>query len=230
MCQSRTNGGKQLVEFPSIKAVIFDFGRVISAQKPLSLFRAYEKELGLTPDTINQIMFESQAWQDALIGTKSLKEFWHAIGPALGLASREKIDDFHRRYHADESIDRGVLSIIRQLHGRYKLAVLSNSPPDLGEWLSDWGILDVFDVVYCSGDEGMIKPDPAVYHATLNRLGILPHEAVFIDDTIGHVKAAQSLGIDGIEFTNAEQLELELDALLTLQGKGQTESGRSTRL
>ena len=208
---------KRLEEDIRIKAAIFDFGRVISSQKPDSLFRAYEVELELAPGTINQIMFESQAWQDALIGRISAKDFWHMIGPALGLESREKIDGFRRRYHAAESIDRGVLNLIRQLHDRYKLAVLSNSPPGLTDWLCDWEILDLFDVVYCSGDEGMIKPDPAVYHATLNRLGILPHEAVFIDDTIGHVKAAQSLGIHGIEFTNAEQLELELDALLTLQ-------------
>jgi len=223
MCQSRTNGGKQLVEFPSIKAVIFDFGRVISAQKPVSLFRAYEEELGLAPDTINQIMFESQAWQDALVGTKSLEEFWQAIGPQLRLESFEMIDVFRKRYHADESIDRGVLSLIRQLHGRYKLAVLSNSPPGLTDWLSDWGILDLFDVVYCSGDEGMIKPDPAVYILTLKRLGILPHEAVFIDDTIGHVKTAQSLGIHGIEFTNAEQLGLKLNRLLNVQKNAHTE-------
>jgi putative hydrolase of the HAD superfamily len=219
-----------LIKFPLIKAVIFDFGRVISAQKPVSLFRAYEEELGLAPDTINQIMFESQAWQEALVGTKSLKEFWQAIGPELRLASREMVDVFRKRYHADESIDRGVLSLIRQLHGRYKLAVLSNSPPGLAKWLSAWEIFDLFDVVYCSGDEGMIKPDPAVYNATLKRLEILPQEAVFIDDTIGHVKAAQSLGIYGIEFTSAAQLGLELNRLLTLQGKGQTESGSRTRL
>ena len=204
-------------EVSRIKAVIFDFGRVISSQKPDSLFRAYEDELDLAPGTINQIMFESQAWRDALIGRRSAKKYWHMIGPALKRESREKIDGFRRRYHAAESIDRGVLNLIRQLHGRYKLAVLSNAPPGLTDWLSDWGILDLFDVVYCSGDEGMVKPQPAVYHATLKRLGILPHEAVFIDDTIGHVTAAQSLGIHGIEFTNAEQLELELDALLALQ-------------
>jgi putative hydrolase of the HAD superfamily len=204
-----------------IKAVIFDFGRVISSQKPDSLFRTYEDDLGLAPETINQIMFESQAWRDALIGRCSAREFWYRIGPAIGLESLDKIDDFRKRYHAAESIDRGVLSLIRQLHGRYKLAILSNSPPGLAQWLSAWGILDLFNVVYCSGDEGMIKPDPAVYHATLNRLGTLPHEAVFIDDTIGHVKAAQSLGIHGIEFTNAEQLALELDGLLTLQKNSQ---------
>jgi len=200
-----------------IKAVIFDFGRVISAQKPVSLFRAYEEALGLEPDSINQIMFDSQAWQDALVGRISTKEFWHRIGPELRLESHEKIDEFRKRYHADESIDRGVLSLIRQLHGRYKLAVLSNSPPGLADWLSDWGILDLFNVVYCSGDEGMVKPQPAAYNSTLKRLGTSACEAVFIDDTIGHVEAAQSLDMHGIWFANAKQLRRELDCLLSRQ-------------
>ena len=204
-----------MADFPLIKAVIFDFGRVISAQKPVSLFRAYESDLGLKPDTINQIMFESQAWQDALVGRISEREFWYAIGPALGLESSRKIDEFRDRYRADEAIDTGVLNLIRQLHGNYKLAVLSNNPPGLAEWLSDWKISDLFDVVYCSGDEGMAKPDPAVYKSTLKRLGTLPREAIFIDDTIGHVEAARSLGLHGILFTKSELLRLELNHLLT---------------
>ena len=207
---------------PKIKAVIFDFGRVISAQKPVSLFRAYESDLGLTPGTINQIMFESQAWRDALVGRISATEFWGAIGPALGLESCRMVDEFRKRYHADESINKDVLRLIRRLHGVYKLAVLSNHPPGLAEWLSDWKILDLFDVVYCSGDEGMAKPEPAVYNLTLKRLGALPHETIFIDDTIGHVKAAQSLGIHAILFTESAQLELELNRLLTMHNKGQT--------
>jgi putative hydrolase of the HAD superfamily len=202
-----------------IKAIIFDFGRVISSQKPLSLFRAYEDDLGLAPGSINQIMFSSPLWQEALLGLKTAREFWAAIGPELGLKTREKIDEFRRRYHSDESINRPVLNLIRQLHGRYQLAVLSNFPPGLDEWLADWGILELFDVVYCSGDEGLIKPDPAVYNLTLKRLGVLPHEAVFIDDTGGHVEAAQKLGIHGIIFTNAAELEQELNQLLTSPNK-----------
>jgi putative hydrolase of the HAD superfamily len=209
-----------LADFLLIKAVIFDFGRVISAQKPVSLFRAYERDLELAPDTINQIMFESKAWQDALVGRISATEFWYAIGPALGLESHRRIDEFRRRYHADESINSGVLNLIRQLHENYKLAVLSNNPPGLTDWLSDWEILDLFDVVFCSGDEGMAKPDPAAYNLTLNRLETLPHEAIFIDDTIGHVKTAQSLGMHGILFTESELLRLELNRLLAGQNKG----------
>ena len=207
---------------PKIKAVIFDFGRVISAQKPVSLFRAYESDLGLTPGTINQIMFESQAWRDALVGRISATEFWYAVGPALGLDSQRRIDEFRRRYQADESINSGVLNMIRKLHEDYKLAVLSNNPPGLTDWLSDWEILDLFDVVFCSGDEGMAKPDPAVYSVTLKRLETLPHEAIFIDDTIGHVKTAQSLGMLGILFTESELLRRELNRLLTLHNKAQT--------
>ena len=199
-----------------VKAIIFDFGRVISSQKPLSLFRVYEKDLGLECDTINQIMFESQAWQDASVGLKTANEFWQAIGPRLGLTSRQEIDAFRRRYHADESINTGVVNLIRQLHDRFKLAVLSNSPPGLAEWLGDWKIGDLFDVVFCSGDEGVVKPDPAAYNLTLQRLNIIPQEAAFIDDTIGHVRAAQKLSIHGIKFTSAEDLVKELNQLLTL--------------
>jgi epoxide hydrolase-like predicted phosphatase len=201
-----------------IKAIIFDFGRVISAQKPPSLFRSYEQDLGLAPGTINPIMFGSPAWQDALLGRKTIEEYWRAIGPALELHTGKRIDQFRRRYHADEAINEGVLDLIRRLRGHYKLAVLSNSPPDLARWLAEWGIRDLFDVVFCSGDEGVTKPDPAAFALTLERLGVAPEEAVFIDDTPGHVEAARALGLHGIHFTTAEALADQLDDLLASQG------------
>ena len=197
-----------------IKAIIFDFGRVITAQKPLSLFRSYEEELGLDPDTINSIMFGSQAWQDTLLGRKTTEEFWHLIGPELGLSTADEVNRFRRRYHADEAINEAVLDLIRKLHGRYKLAILSNSPPDLTRWLVDWEMRDLFEVVFCSGDEGMIKPDPAAFKLTLERLGVEPGEAVFIDDTPEHVEAARKLGIQGIIFTTAAALKDDLKKFL----------------
>jgi putative hydrolase of the HAD superfamily len=198
-----------------IKAIIFDFGRVISAQKPMSLFRGYEEELGIAPGTINRIMFGSPAWEDALVGRKTSAEFWHAIGPQLNLHTPQAVDAFRSRYHADEAINEGVVGLIRKLHGRYKLAVLSNSPPNLARWLQGWGILDLFDVVFCSGDEGVKKPDPAAFQIALERLGIAPQETIFIDDTPGHVRAAEALGVRGVLFTTAEALAEELNTMLT---------------
>ncbi len=197
-----------------IKAIIFDFGRVITAQKPLSLFRSYEEELGLDPDTINSIMFGSQAWQDTLLGRKTTEEFWHLIGPELGLKTADEVNRFRRRYHADEAINEAVLDLIRKLRGRYKLAILSNSPPDLTRWLADWEMRDLFEVVFCSGDEGMIKPDPAAFKLTLERLGVEPGKAVFIDDTPEHVEAARKLGIQGIIFTTTAALKDDLKKFL----------------
>jgi len=197
-----------------IRAVIFDFGRVISAQKPESLFRGYERELRLTPGTINTIMFESAAWHDALLGKKTTAEYWQVIGPRLGLHSSSQIEGFRQRYYDDEKINTDVLNLIDELWGSYKLAVCSNSPPGLIHWLAEWKIDRLFDVVFCSGDEGIVKPDPAAYETTLSRLGVEPFEAVFVDDALENVEAASRHGLRAIHFTDAPALEKALSAML----------------
>ena len=160
-------------------------------------------------------MFDSEAWHEALVGRKTAEEFWHEIGPELGLNSVDEVDAFRYRYRADEEINQGVLDLISRLHGNYKLAVLSNSPPGLSQWLADWNVLNFFDVVFCSGDEGIAKPDLRAFELTLERLGLKPNEAAFIDDTSEHVEAARKLGLQGILFTTAEALEKELNLLLS---------------
>ena len=197
-----------------IKAIIFDFGRVISAQKPMSLFRGYEEELGLAPGVLNRVMFGREAWQEVLVGRKALDDYWLEIGPELGLRTPAEIQAFRQRYFGDEAINEGVLDLIHELHGQYKLAILSNSPPRLTKWLADWGILDLFDVVVCSGDEGVAKPDPAIFELTLERLGVVAGEAVFIDDSPGHVEAARASGLRAIHFVTAEALRSELNDTL----------------
>ena len=77
-----------------IKAIIFDFGRVISAQEPMSLFRGYEEELELAPGVLNATMFGSPSWQQVLVGRKTVDEYWREIGPALGLRTAEAIAGF----------------------------------------------------------------------------------------------------------------------------------------
>ena len=203
-----------------IRAVIFDFGRVISAQKPESLFRGYEEDLGLVPGTINSIMFDSVAWKEALLGRKTMEEFWAAVGPRLGLRTPAEIELFHRRYHADEKINPDVANLMGRLHGSYKLAVCSNSPPGLSRWLDDWRIDHLFDVVFCSGDEGIVKPEPAAYRVTVERLGIHSSEAVFVDDAAENVEAAEREGIKAILFMDGPALETALAEILPLPSRG----------
>ena len=61
-----------------------------------------------------------------------------------------------------------------------------------------------------SGDEKLVKPDPAIYHLALARFGLEPHEAVFIDDNEANVAGAQALGIRSVLFTEEADARREL--------------------
>ncbi|SMC21944.1 putative hydrolase of the HAD superfamily [Desulfacinum hydrothermale DSM 13146] len=193
-----------------LKAVVFDFGRVISAQKPPSLFRSYEEFLGIPPDTLNRVMFEHPAWEEALLGRITLDEYWERIGPALGLKTVEAVRAFRRRYDADERLNEEVAAIVRSLHGRLPLAVLSNAPRGLEKWLERWGLLHLFDAIFCSANEGVRKPFAEAYLRTLERLGVGAEETLFVDDAWENVAAARQLGLQVHHFRNADLLRKDL--------------------
>jgi 2-haloacid dehalogenase len=73
--------------------------------------------------------------------------------------------------------------------------------------------LSWFDGIVVSGEEGVIKPDPRIFRILLERHGIAPDEAVFIDDNPGNAAAARALGIHGIHFRSPELLRRELETL-----------------
>ena len=196
-----------------IRALLFDFGRVISAPKPSPLFRTYERELGLLPGSLNRIMFDSPLWERALVGELQMAEFWNRIGPELNLDSPSKVEAFRRRYYADEKINPEVMDLIKTLVGRYRLGIVSNHPPGLQGWLEEWQILELFDTVVCSGEVGVAKPDQKIFQIALERLGIEAAEALFIDDTEEHVVAALALGMTGHHFSSAGRLIVHLRGL-----------------
>ncbi len=71
-------------------------------------------------------------------------------------------------------------------------------------------------MVFCSGDEGIVKPDLKAFEVTLEKLGVRPEEAVFIDDTLEHVEAAGRMGLTGILFTDAQALRDSLGVVIPL--------------
>lgn len=72
-------------------------------------------------------------------------------------------------------------------------------------------LFDRFRAIVVSGDEKLVKPDPAIYRLALDRFGLAPEEAVFIDDNAANIAAAAALGIHAIPFVDAESLR---DSLL----------------
>lgn len=74
-------------------------------------------------------------------------------------------------------------------------------------------MFDRFRDIVVSGDEKMMKPDAAIYRLALDRFGLRPEEAVFVDDNRDNVAGAAALGIHGILFTDEPALRAELAGL-----------------
>ena len=74
-------------------------------------------------------------------------------------------------------------------------------------------IFDHFTDIIVSGVEKVVKPDPAIYRLALARFGLSEGEAIFIDDSLPNVEAAQANGFVGHHFTDAGSLRSELAIL-----------------
>ncbi|WP_326525802.1 HAD-IA family hydrolase [Sphingomonas sp.] len=74
-------------------------------------------------------------------------------------------------------------------------------------------LFDRFRDIVVSGDEKLVKPDPAIYALALARFGLTPGEAVFVDDNAANVDAAAALGIHAILFRGAAALRADLGVL-----------------
>jgi len=77
-------------------------------------------------------------------------------------------------------------------------------------------IFDRFQDIIVSGVEKLVKPDPAIYALALQRFGLQPGEAIFVDDNHDNVVSARANGFAAHHFTDAASLRRELVALSLL--------------
>lgn len=71
-------------------------------------------------------------------------------------------------------------------------------------------LFDRFRDIVVSGDERLVKPDPAIYALALDRFGLRAEEALFVDDNAANVDAAAKMGIHAVLFTDADRLRVKL--------------------
>jgi epoxide hydrolase-like predicted phosphatase len=80
-----------------------------------------------------------------------------------------------------------------------RIGILTNNVREFREmW---WPLMDfagVFDTIVDSHEVAMRKPNPQIYHLTMNRLGAEPARTAFLDDLQANVDAANALGIHGV--------------------------------
>jgi 2-haloacid dehalogenase len=74
-------------------------------------------------------------------------------------------------------------------------------------------VFDKFRDIVVSGTERMMKPDAAIYRLALDRFGLAPDDAAFVDDSAANIAGANALGIHGLLFTDAPTLARDLTGL-----------------
>ncbi|MBC7228606.1 MAG: HAD family phosphatase [Thermoflexales bacterium] len=199
-----------------IRAVVFDWGGVLSPLDFLQRSPQWEARLGLPPGALDQALWGPE-WKQLEVGAISQEEYDAHLMRALGLPHREAVQQFYREFYADDGLHPGVVAAIRSLRGRYRVALLTNAFPDHAESLRRRHGFDPraeFDVYVNSAEVGMAKPDPAIYQLTLDRLGVRPEQAIFIDDHVRNTDAARMLGMHTIVCTDVEIALADLAALL----------------
>jgi putative hydrolase of the HAD superfamily len=137
-------------------------------------------------------------WSAASLGKMSSVEFWRSAGldPALE-------DEYLLKYRLTEGLIE-FLDAMRS-HGT-ELWCLSNNISEWSQKLCERFSLDqYFRGFIISGDTGTRKPDPAIYHYMLEKAGVRPCDATFVDDRLRNIAAADALGIAPILFNPVPQ-------------------------
>ena len=81
----------------------------------------------------------------------------------------------------------------------FPIGILTNNVKEFREWW--WPLMDfasIFDTIVDSHEVGMRKPNPAIYHLTMDRIGATPARTVFLDDLHANVAAANAVGMHGV--------------------------------
>jgi HAD superfamily hydrolase (TIGR01509 family) len=98
----------------------------------------------------------------------------------------------------------------------YRIGLLSNTDPIHVTFLES--TYDFFKHVpserrIYSCVAGVSKPNPAIYQAALKACKTAAQESIYIDDIRENVEAAERLGLTGVQYHSAEQLERDFQEL-----------------
>ena len=199
-----------------IETIIFDLGNVLVSWDPANLYR--------------KIFTDSQEMNYFLANIGTME--WHTLQDG-GRSPQEGTEDLVQQYPQHEEAIRtyytrwkemfngpieGSVQILKELKEKdYLVYALSNWNRELYEQtVDDFPFLDWFDGKIISSDDGMKKPDEAIFQLLFERFNIDPKTAIFIDDNKANTETAERLGLRSILFTSPEALRNSLQTLQIL--------------
>lgn len=189
-----------------IKNIIFDFGGVLIDWNPRYLYRKVFSEEEEMEEFLTVVC--NGEWNEKQDGGRLFSEGIRELTQEHPDKS-DKIALYFDRW--DEMIGGAIEGTPEIL---YRLKSLGYALYGLTNWSGEtfhrtrkmFAFLDELDGIVVSGDEKMLKPDPAIFRLLTRRYGISPEESLFIDDNQANIEAARKLGFHVIRFESSRQL------------------------
>ncbi len=196
----------------ALRAVIFDYGRVLTGPPDPAAHEALVRITGLSSDRLDGLYWKDRQAYDE--GKLTGLEFWRRVAGEAGLELSESAIEELNLWDARMWTrgDRAMLDWQVALKQRGLLtAIVSNMGDTVHEHMErelEW--LSRFDLLVWSYQLRVAKPDPAIYRYALERLGTRPEETLFIDDKAENLDTALALGMRGLVFSTVEDLRDKL--------------------
>lgn len=195
-----------------LKAVIFDYGMVLTGQPDAEAHDAMVRITGLDAERFEQLYWADRHAYDEgkLTGVTFWEKFVRDSGLAIASSDLAELNRLDARMWTTQNPAMVAWQQKLKAHG-LRTAILSNMGDSVLESIERaYAWIQGFDVLVWSFQLGMAKPDPAIYRHTLERLGTSPEETLFVDDKRVNIDAARALGLMAMEFTTPERLREDL--------------------
>lgn len=198
----------------SIRTVIFDIGGVLVHTVDRSRQQTWEQRLGLAEGALESTIWQMPVSLAANVGQASRAAVWAEAARRFSLNAAD-VAALEEDYFSGGVWNDRLIDYARSLRVRYTTGLISNAWPDAREAIKAHVNDTQFHDLIFSAEVGLAKPDRRIYELALERLRAQPAEAIFIDDVLGNVEAAQAIGMAGIRFENTEQTIAEIERRLS---------------
>lgn len=195
-----------------IKAVLFDLGGTLVKTSPISetmkeILEIYGVER--SPEEIERARKATEKHVDIKELPTLGDEFWirwnTQILERLGVCGKvsllaEKITKLwwcHAKVELYPEVEK-TLNLLKQ--SGLKIGLITNGlESDVREILPKVGLVEFFDVEITSDTVGKMKPSKEIFLCALEKLGVMPHEALFVGDMVKHdYKGAKECGLKAL--------------------------------
>lgn len=199
----------QAAEKTKIKALVFDFGGVMTQTDHNAITQFVAQSLNISLTEAKEIF--KQLKQRTALGEQEL-DIWLDEANFKGInLPNDWIELLNAARLQALRVVPGMPDLVQDLQKQgFQTALLSNVSRSHAQIKSQLGFYALFEPALYSYEIGVRKPDLKAYHILLEQLQLPPEEILFIDNKLANIKAAQSLGIDAIQFIDTAQLIEEL--------------------